>query len=124
MTEQEIYLERYDWTVHVIYDVRSMDAMYVRRCLRDLGCKGVPLEDATNLVLKGDANKGLTYSNISKRETVVSIGWATSSGEYANSLSHEMLHVVQHISDYYLIDMYGEEACYLMGGLMQACITK
>ena len=120
MTEQEIYLERYGWTVHILYDVRSRDAMYVRRCLRDLGCNGVPLEDATNLVLKGEANKGLTYSNISKRETVVAIGWTTSFGEYANSLSHEMLHVVQHISDYYLIDMYGEEVCYLLGGLIQA----
>ena len=120
MTEQEIYLERYDWTVHVLYDVRSRDAMYVRRCLRDLGCKGVPLEDASNLVLRGEANKGLTYSNVSLRKSVVAIGWTTSSGEYANSLSHEMLHVVQHISEYYLIDMYGEEACYLMGGLIQA----
>ena len=100
MTEQEISLERYDWTVHVLYDVRSRDAMYVRRCLRDLGCKGVPLEDASNLVLRGEANKGLTYSNVSLRKSVVAIGWTTSSGEYANSLSHEMLHVVQHISEY------------------------
>lgn len=124
MTEQEIYLERYDWTVHVLYDVRSKDAMYVRRHLRDLGCKGIPLEDASNLVLRGEANKGLTYSNVSARKTVVVIGWTTSSGEYANSLSHEMLHVVQHISEYYLINMYGEEACYLLGGLVQATVTK
>lgn len=124
MTEQEIYLERYDWTVHVLYDVRSRDAMYVRRYLRDLGCSGVPLEDATNLVLRGEANKGLTYSNVSERKSVVAIGWATSFGEYANSLSHEMLHVVQHISEYYLIDMYGEEACYLLGGLIQATTKK
>ena len=104
----------------MLYDVRSRDAMYVRRCLRDLGCKGVPLEDASNLVLRGEANKGLTYSNVSLRKSVVAIGWTTSSGEYANSLSHEMLHVIQHIAEYDLIDMYGEEACYLMGGLMQA----
>lgn len=124
MTEQEIYLERYDWTVHVLYDVRSRDAMHVRRCLRDLGCSGVPLEDATNLVLRGEANKGLTYSNVSERKSVVAVGWATSFGEYANSLSHEMLHVVQHISEYYLMDMYREEACYLLGGLIQATTKK
>ena len=34
MTEQEIYLERYDWAVHVMYDVHSKDAMKVRRHLR------------------------------------------------------------------------------------------
>lgn len=120
MTEQEIYLERYDWTVHVMYDVRSRDAIEARRCLRDLGCKGVPLEDAFNLVLKGEANKGITYSNVGVRKSVVIIGWSTSKGEYLNSLSHEMLHVVQHVADAFLLDMQGEEVCYLMGGMMQA----
>lgn len=120
VTEQEIYLERYDWTVHVMYDVRSGDAMEVRRCLRDLGCKGVPLEDAFNLVLKGEANKGITYSNVGARKSVVIIGWSTSKGEYLNSLSHEMLHVVQHVADAFLLNMQGEEVCYLMGGVMQA----
>lgn len=120
MTEQEIYLERYDWTVHVMYDVRSRDAMMVRRCLRDLGCSSIPLEDACNLVLGGEANKGITYSNVGVRKSVVVIGWSTSKGEYMNSLSHELLHVVQHIADAFLLDMQGEEVCYLMGGLMQA----
>lgn len=64
MTEQEIYIDRYDWTVHVMYDVHSKDAMKVRRHLRDLGCSGIPLEDACNLVLEGEPNKGITYSNV------------------------------------------------------------
>lgn len=121
---KEIYLEKYDWTVHVMYDVHSKDAMKVRRYLRDLGCTGIPLEDACNLVLKGEPNKGITYSNVDTRKTVVVIGWTTSRAEYMNSLSHEMLHVVQHISEQFLINMYGEEACYLLGGLVQACIRK
>ena len=41
-----------------------------------------------------------------------------------NSLSHEMLHVVQHISEVFMVNMYGEEACYLLGGLVQAAIIK
>lgn len=100
------------------------DAMKVRRYLRDLGCSGIPLEDACNLVLEGEANKGITYSNVDIRKTVVVIGWATSKAEYMNSLSHEMLHVVQHISEQFLINMYGEEVCYLLGGLVQAAIIK
>lgn len=35
-----------------------------------------------------------------------------------------MLHGVQHIAEYYLMDMYGEEACYLMGGLIQESMEK
>lgn len=124
MTEQEIYLERYDWKVHVMYDVHSKDAMKVRRHLRNLGCSGIPLEDACNLVLKGEPNKGITYSNVDTRKTVVVIGWATSKEEYMNSLSHEMLHVVQHISEVLMVNMYGEEACYLLGGLVQACYRR
>ena len=108
MTEQEIYIDRYDWTVHVMYDVHSKDAMKVRRYLRDLGCSAIPLEDACNLMLKGEPNKGITYSNVDTRKTVVVIGWTTSKAEYMNSLSHEMLHVVQHISEQFLINMYGE----------------
>ena len=117
-------MERYDWTVHVMYDVHSKDSMMVRRYLRDLGCSAIPLEDACNLVLKGEPNKGITYSNVDTRKTVVVIGWTTSKAEYMNSLSHEMLHVVQHISEQFLINMYGEEACYLLGGLVQACCIR
>ena len=107
-----------------MYDVHSKDSMNVRRHLRYLGCTGIPLEDACNLVLKGEPNKGITYSNVDTRKTVVVIGWATSKEEYMNSLSHEMLHVVQHISEQFLINMYGEEACYLLGGLVHACYRR
>ena len=54
------------------------------------------------------------------RKTVVVIGWTASKAEYMNSLSHEMLHVVQHISEQFLVNMYGEEVCYLLGGLVKA----
>lgn len=110
--------------VHVMYDVHSKDAMKVRRHLRDLWCSGVPLEDACNLVLEGQPNKGITYSNIDTRKTIVVIGLATSKGEYTNSLTHEMLHVVQHISEQFLINMYTEEPCYLLGSLCQAATSK
>lgn len=124
MTEQEIYIDMYDWNVHVMCDVHSKDAMKVRRHLRDLGCSGIPIEDACNLVHKGEPNKGITYSNVDTRKTVVVICWTTSKAEYMNSLSHEMLHVVQHISEQFLINMYGEEACYMLGGLVQASVKE
>ena len=94
MTEQEIYLERYDWTVHVMYDVHSKDSMKVRRHLRDLGCAGIPLEDACNLVLKGEPNKGITYSNVDIRKTVVVIGWTSSMDEYMNSTANTIIEII------------------------------
>lgn len=74
-------------------------------------------------MLEGEANKGIAYSNVDVRKSVVVIGWTTSKAEYMNSLCQELLHVVQHISELFLINMYGEEACYLLGGL-QACCKK
>lgn len=59
-------------------------------------------------MLEGEANKGITYSNVDNRKTVVVIGWTSSRSEYMNSLSHEMLHVVQHISEVFMINRYGE----------------
>ena len=55
-------------------DPNVLLAMKVRRHLRDLGCSGIPLEDACNLVLEGEANKGITYSNVDIRKTVAVIG--------------------------------------------------
>lgn len=59
-------------------------------------------------MLEGEANKGITYSNVDNRKTVVVIGWTSSRAEYMNSLNHEMLHVVQRISEVFMINMYGE----------------
>lgn len=81
---------------------------------------GIFKRNACNLVLEGKPNKGITYSNIDTRKTIVVIGWTTSKGEYTNSLTHEMLHVVQHVSEQFLINMYTEEPCYLLGSLCQA----
>lgn len=107
MTEQEIYLGRYGWAVHVMSDVRPEDAAMVEKRLRDLECGGVPLEDAYSLVLEGKPNKGLTYSNVDTGKSVVVIGWAVCDAEYMNSLCHEMLHVVQHISEVFMVDIMG-----------------
>ena len=112
-------IDRFEWNIW-----GKSFRLKAKRYLRDLGCSGIPLEDACNLVLEGEANKGITYSNVDIRKTMVVIGRASSKAEYMNSLSHEMLHVVQHISEVFMVNMYGEEACYLLGGLVQAAIIK
>lgn len=120
MTEQEIYLEQYDWTIHVCYNVKDKDCSIIRKSLLKLGCKGEPLDDACNLIMENKPNKGITYSNIDKHQTVVSVGFTIEESEFVNSISHEMLHAVQHIAEKFSLDPKGEDVCYLIGSLMQA----
>lgn len=120
MREQEIYLERFDWTIRVYYNVKDKDCSIIRKSLLKLGCKGEPLDDACNLIMENKPNKGITYSNIDKHRTVVSVGFTVEESEFVNSVSHEMLHVVQHIAEKFSLDPKGEDVCYLIGSLMQA----
>lgn len=120
MIEQEIYLERFDWTIRVFYNVKDKDCSIIRKSLLKLGCKGEPLDDACNLIMENKPNKGITYSNIDKNQTVVSVGFTIEESEFVNSISHEMLHAVQHIAEKFSLDPKGEDVCYLIGSLMQA----
>lgn len=120
MIEQEIYLERFDWTIRVYYNVKDKDCSIIRKSLLKLGCKGEPLDDACNLIMENKPNKGITYSNIDKHQTVVSVGFTVEESEFVNSVSHEMLHVVQHIAEKFSLDPKREDVCYLIGSLMQA----
>lgn len=116
---QKILLAEYDWIVKVFYDVGSQDADEICKELACIGCEERFLSDAERN-LSGGLNGGLTYSNMSTRNSVVAIAMASESGELLNTASHEALHVVGHICEYYGIDMHTERACYLMGGLMQS----
>ena len=122
MIRQEIYLEKYDWNVIVCHVASHDDVDEAIDLLASIDCKGKPLMEAYNHISENSKNKGLTYSNVAKRTSVVLVCKATSEDEYINSLTHEMFHVVAHICNHLGIDMQGEEPCYLMGWLCQSTI--
>ena len=122
MIRQEIYLEKYDWSVIVCHVASQDDVDETIDLLTSIDCKGKPLMEAYDHISENSQNKGLTYTNVSKRISVVLVCKATSEGEYINSLTHEMFHVVAHVCNHLGIDMQGEEPCYLMGWLCQSII--
>lgn len=122
MIEQEIYLEKYDWNVIVCHVANQENVDEAMDLLSSIDCKGQPLLDAYDHISTNTPNKGLTYTNVSKNTSVVLICKSTSEGEYINSLTHEMFHVVEHICNHLGIDMQGEEPCYLMGWLCQSIL--
>lgn len=68
---------------------------------------------------KESVDRGLTYSNLSERRSVLAIGKCESDGSIINTIGHELLHVVAHICEQDGIDMMGEEPCYMMGSLCE-----
>lgn len=100
MIKQEIYLEKYDWNVIVCHVANQEDVDEAMDLLSSIDCKGQPLLDAYDHISTDSSNKGLTYTNVSKKTSVVLICKSTSEGEYINSLTHEMFHVVAHICNH------------------------
>ena len=89
MIRQDIDVESY-WKIIVIYDA-------------PLGRKDV----------------GFTYTDPSKRTSIVGIATTSSQEELLNTIVHEAKHVQSHICDYYGVPEDGEQAAYLIGYIVQ-----
>lgn len=118
MIIQDIYLEDWDWYVTVFY---AVDTYYLDDILGELeaiGCSDEELKKAENVLMQG-YDVGLTYSNLSKRCSVIVIGLTSSSAEFQNTFDHEKGHLAMHISKVCEIDPFGEEFQYLTGEIGQ-----
>lgn len=67
---------------------------------------------------KPSTDRGLTYSNLAERRSVLAIG-SSQTASTINTIGHELLHVVAHICEQDNIDMFSEEPCYMMGTLCE-----
>lgn len=117
MIRQRLFVERYGWTLHVYYAVRSFFVDEIMDALRVIDCPKAFLREAYDNLSAGRV-KALTYSNYRRRETVMVIGLASSPREYANSIVHELWHFAVHVSLALGLDMEGEEPAYLIGDTM------
>lgn len=117
MIRQEIYLSEYDWLVHCYF---AVDAYYVDEIvekLQEIGCDGEYLRRARANMESGRLNHGLTFSSVG--ESVLVVGITSSASQFLNSFSHELHHLVCHISEARGIDVNSEEAAYLCGDISQ-----
>ena len=112
---KDIYIEKYDWMVHCYFAVDDYYTNEILMMLRYLDCSRNVYDKVSAKLRKGDKNAGFTYSNKSLRETLLVVGLATSSAEYVNSITHELRHLCDDISDVLEISSNGEEVAYLTG---------
>lgn len=67
----------------------------------------------------GKKNTGFTYTDFSKRKSIVGISFTSSQEQFLNTLVHEAKHVQSHICKYYSVKEDSEEAAYLIGYIIQ-----
>lgn len=126
MIYQPFVIERYNWRVCVYYAVTHYDCDAIVAELRDMGVDEVFVSKARESMESGSLNTGFTYSDMEHRKSLMVLNCTSSAGEFANSLSHESLHLVMHIAKRCALDPNGEGVCYLSGGIAQTMhpVTK
>lgn len=119
MTRRKIRMEQYEWSVICFLSYTINDTDYICRALKDIRCNGDALLEAYGHLSKNCSGRGLTYSNVIERKSIVAIGKSPDRASILNTIGHELFHVVAHICNKDNIDMQGEEPCYIMGELCE-----
>lgn len=118
MMRRVIDLPKYDWSIVCFIGYQPSDADEICHALSVIGCTGNPLSEAYEHLSKPSTDRGLTYSNLAERRSVLAIG-SSQTASTINTIGHELLHVVAHICEQDNIDMFSEEPCYMMGTLCE-----
>lgn len=119
MKSAVIYLKKYDWKIYLFFYSNRYDSGIILSHLEKIGCKGYNLFKAKKSLKNSKKNEGLTYSNYNSRESVLVVSQTSSFDELMNSSSHEIDHLSKHIVQADGIDIFSEEASYLVGDLTQ-----
>lgn len=124
MTTCDLHLDEWRWDVVFFIAYERDNAVFLCQQLASIGCKDGALRDAYEHLSQGSDKCGLTYSNVEERKSIVAIGRSRSQASMANTIGHELFHVVAHICGKDGIDMQGEEPCYIMGTLCEEIFVK
>lgn len=119
MKYQLLFIPDYDWLVDIYYDATPSDAMRITKRIADLGCAKYGIYKVYAQLASGILNNGFTYTNKYLRQSVMSLGRASSFAQFLNSFVHELHHLCTHIAMTYRLDLQGEDVCYLAGDIAQ-----
>ena len=112
---QEFYLTECDWWVKVFYVVEYIPLDLIISELKKIGCDST--DEVISLFEDDAENKGYTYSNLTRRKSIMIIGTTTCPTEFQHTYDHEKLHLAMHIAKEDKIDPFSEELAYLVGDI-------
>lgn len=115
MIVQDIYLEKYDWSIRVYYAVNEYFISNILIDLLEMDCNEESFFKIKRLMESEANNIGFTYTNTEMRASLMLIGITDSSEEFQDTFDHEKGHLVMHISSALGINPYSEDYQYLAG---------
>lgn len=119
MIIQKFELKKYNWRVVVLYEVTSEHLQYVLKILDEMKADYEVKDVAAKNISADKLNTGFIYSNYENKQSIIVIGRASSQGEFFNTVTHEANHLESHIARVFGFDQSGEEACELIGYVVQ-----
>ena len=119
MIAQRFYLDKYEWSVVVLYDAGCNDVEFIQDNLSKICDDKQKIKDSTRYIERGDLNTGFIYSNLDIKISLIVIGKATSNKQFLNTIVHEANHLQSHIATVYNLDEKGEEVCHLIGEVVE-----
>lgn len=108
------------WVVDFLFVEERYDIDGIVSCLRHADAPRYIIEEATDLMARGEPNTGFTFSNAMNFRAVVCIGPTTSGKEFQNTLVHEIHHLAVAIARELGVDLESETPAYLAGDTMMA----
>lgn len=124
MITQLVYLKDYNWTVKVYYAVDTYYTEQILGELRDIDCEPDVYNQIKKLLDNFTPNIGFTYTDATRRFTLMIIGITDSAEQFANTYDHEKGHVAMHIAEALNMDLLGEDFQYLQGAISQQLFKK
>lgn len=119
MILQEIFLEKYDWSVLIFYTVDRIYSDIILEEIHSMGCNEDDFGKAKKLLTSGKKNIGLTITNFNEKASIIVIGDTDYAEQFNNTYDHEKGHLAMHICIEYGIDPFSEEFQYLVGDIGQ-----
>lgn len=108
------------WVVDFLFVEERYDIDGIVSCLLHADAPRYIIEEATDLMARGEPNTGFTFSNAMNFRAVVCIGPTTSGKEFQNTLVHEIHHLAVAIARELGVDLESETPAYLAGDTMMA----
>lgn len=112
-----MYIPLYDWNVTAFFDATSEDGDVIMEELWYISCPEHTMARVERNLRRDALDTGFTYSNGVLRESVMTVGRASSPREFANSYAHELRHLVDDIAYTSYLPIRGEGVGYLTGEL-------
>ena len=121
MRRQDFTIPDSGWHITIYHDATPDRLGEVAASLLDAGESTRNVAEAISVLRI--PNKGYTYTNYAGRVTVSIISYSTNACQRANTIEHELKHIVEHLSTYYGVDPKSEQAAYLQGYVGARLVT-